>query len=480
MAITLPTLEEMTSLLVRDYKNRLPEDDVSRTTDNWKRLRTLALGITSLHRHLQQIDRDMMPDKAARDRLDRWGAIYGVPRLPATPARGTDALRVTGTPGAAIALGLTLTDSAGLRYATNEGTTVGPDGYSDVDVIGVDTGAATRLSTGATLTFTSPPAGINSAASLVADMNVDGQDAETDGKYRVRILEKIAQPEMGGNAQDFRSWARQYEGAFRVDEAYVWPLRNGLGSVHLAALKAGSGSGRLLSAAEIAELQAYIDELRPVGYEDFKVITVTADPQDVHLTIVPLEDAAYAPDWDDSVGLMVDDWVDSVRALRFDAPRPADMAVGDRLIYHRPGANNGAEYVIEAFDSTDGVILAAKPVQGVSELGSALTWPTIGNQIYSGGPLIAPARQKILDFMNAMGPARPDSAQANTDFSEGGSYWEGTLRRAKLASLASSVPGVNDTTVITPAANYAPANESPLASVGLVVPRQVLVRYVPA
>ena len=42
---------------------------------------------------------------------------------------------------------------------------------------------------------------------------------------------------MGGNTNDYRQWAKQLAG---IDEAYVWPLRGGLGSVHIAALHTGN------------------------------------------------------------------------------------------------------------------------------------------------------------------------------------------------------------------------------------------------
>lgn len=474
MAFTPPTLDETTDLLTRDYKNRFPGDELGKTSDNWKRLRVTALAVTSLHRHLQVIDRDCMPDTATGDRLDRWGTIYDIARKGATPAKKANALRCTGTLAAALTIGDALTSTSGLRFQVNETTTIPAALFVDLDIIGVDVGSATRLLAGEILTFTAPPAGIDASATLVLALDEDGEDRESDGSYRARILDKIAQPEMGGNAQDFRAWAKEVTG---IAEAYVWPLRGGLGSVHLAALKTGQGSSRLLTAPEVASLQTYIDAKRPVGYEDFLALTVLEDQEEIGLRIQVLDDAAFNFDWDDSLGWTVSAWTAGTRTLKLNAARPADMQVGDRITYVHigPPFNNGSEYVIEAFGAAaDEIVLALAPVQGASELVSIP--PTAGDAVYSGGPVVSKVRTAVLNFVNNMGPGRADTFLPNTDYSEGGSYWEGTLRKAKLEALAFLVKGVKDAVISVPAANYSPINVSPNASVYLITPGQFTVR----
>ena len=99
-----------------------------------------------------------------------------------------------------------------------------------------------------------------------------------------------------------------------IAEAYCYPLRQGLGSVDLAALHEGSGSARLLLAGEITDLQATIDALRPVDVT-FRVLTVEATDVDVEVTIVPNGDALYAFDWDDSTPLEASTWTAGTKTL---------------------------------------------------------------------------------------------------------------------------------------------------------------------
>lgn len=469
MPFTVPTLDEMTDQLVADFANRFPNANVSKFSDNWKRIRNLALATTSLHRHAKVVGDDSMPDRAGGTQLDRHGSIYGVTRKPATPAKKADALRITGTVASAITTGDQLSSSDGLLFKVNETTAIPVAGFIDVDVIGVDVGSATRKSEGEVLRFVATPAGLDQEAILQADLDEDGDDEESDGAYRVRILDTIAQPGMGGNSNDFRQWALEVTG---VATAYVWPLRGGLGSVHLAALKSGTGAARIPTVGEVAEVQAYIDARRPVGYEDFLVLTTVAEPNNVEMRIDPEDDASFAFDWDDTTPLVVSTWTGATRILKFTTPRPVDMAVGDRLIHKRliGTLNDGHEHTIEAFGAADEVVLKAD-----AEFATAP--PDVGTSVYSGGPLVAPVREAIVAHIDSLGPGRADSVVPGQDFSDGGSStWEGTLRTSKLHNVSQQQDGVLDTVLVTPAANVTPANIAPNPTVGFITARQTIVR----
>ncbi len=470
MPFSIPSLGQVISDLVADFQNRFPSANVSRLSGHWKRLAVFAGGIASLHRHQQVVARDVMPDTATGAQLDRHGAIYGAARRAATAAQRTDALRLTGTVASTFTLGDQLTTTDGLIFKLNESGSIPAAGFVDVSVIAVSTGVATRKSAGTTMTFLSPPAGITGTAVLQLDMNEGGVDQEADGLYRVRILDLIAQPGMGGNANDYRQWAKELAG---IEEAYVWPLRGGLGSVHLAALHAGSGpTDRSLTSGEITALQDYIDARRPVSVANFLVLSTLGIVIDVEVLVEPEDDAAYAFDWNDQTPLVVSTWTAATRTLKFTAARPADMAVGDRIVYKRLTAtkNSGEEHVIEGFGAAaDEVVLRA-----TTELTASP--PVATNSVYSGGPLVAPVYAAIAGHIDALGPARPDTASPTQDYSSGSSYWEGTLRVAKLSNLAQKQAGVLDTTVVTPAANATPYNEAPDSSVGYYYRRQVIIR----
>ena len=87
--------------------------------------------------------------------------------------------------------------------------------------------------------------------------------------------------------------------------------------------------------------------------------------------------------------------------------------------------------------------------------------PAAPEPIYPGGALSAPIRTKIYEYVDSLGPARGTAADPNQD-------WDDTLRPAKISAsivrriyedgTASGVPGVQDCTVVTPAANVVPTD----------------------
>lgn len=466
MAFTIPSFGAVIADLVADFQNRFPRANVSKLSGHWKRLAVIGGGIAALHRHIQVVARDALPDTAVRPMIDRHGGIYGATRNSATAASKSDALRLTGTAASAFTAGTQLTTTDGLVFQLNESGSIPVAGFIDVDVLAVSLGSATRKSAGTSMTFTAPPVGIDATAVLQLAMDEGGTDEEQDGPYRVRILDVISQPNEGGAANDFRQWAKEVAG---VAEAYVWPLRGGLGSVHVAALKIGTGTARTLSPSELAVVAAHIDDERPTAYEDFEMLTTAAEPNDVELLIEPQDD--YEFDWGDQVPLAVSSWTALTRVLKFTTPRPADMDIGDRLIYVRTAAtkNTGAEMVVEGFGAADEVVLRAHDDLTTSP-------PQAANAVYAGGPTVAPVRDAVVAHMDGLGPGRPDTVDTTKDYSFGSNYWDGTLRRSKLHSFAVRQAGVVDVDVITPAANVNPSNAAPALSVGYITPRQVLVR----
>jgi uncharacterized phage protein gp47/JayE len=467
VAYKIPSLGEIIDAMTRDFANRFPNANIARKSDNWLRVGNQAVTAALVHRHVRVIDRDLWPDTASGDELERHAAIRGLDRRPATPAKKANALRLTGTLASAFTLGDLLTHASGLRFQLNESGTIPAALFIDVDVIAVDVGAQTRLAAGETLTFSSPPGGINAKAVLQLALDEDGADEESDGELQTRVLDKIAEPGMGGNAEDFREWAKELAGIF---EAYAYPLRQGLGSVHVAALKNGTGAARILSGAENAALLAHLEVERPIGYEDCEVLTVAAEPQNIEVAVLELDGFEY--DWDDTVPLVVSSWTSGTRTLKFTTARPSDMQVGDRVVYKRVTAtvNSGKAHTIEGFGAADEVVL-----KDDAEL--ATSPPVATNSVYAGGALTEPVRLAIQAHVDSLGPGRVDSADPTKDFSAPNtSYWEGSLRPSRILGAAQSVEGTVDTDVIVPAAVVNPTNAAPALAVGLATAAQIIVR----
>lgn len=472
MAFDTPTLDDQHAFLIALYDNLMNDPDVSPGSFNWLFLKTLAAGVTDNHAHLDATETDLLPDSSTDDGiLDRWGAIRGVVRKTATPARKEAALRVFGAATTVVPDSEQLNHASGLRFMTASSGVVGAGGYVDVDIVAIDVGSATRLSAGEDLTFNATPAGLQETAELQLDMDEDGTDLEDAGSYRGRILSRFSAPPLGGTATDYVQWAISVTG---IATAYCYPLRQGYGSVDLAALHAGSGTVRVMSAPEVASLQAMIDQAavpmadgtksgRPVSVRAFRVLTVTTLALDVEVTIVPDGQAQNAFDWDDSTPPNVTGWNAGTRTATLDV-RPPSMAPGQRVSFKIAASPNtgGAERTIEALGGGTDIIL---------EVDTAGDSPVAGSTIcYSGGPLVQSTRQALISLFDSLGTANPDANRYGA--------WEGNYRLGAIARVVNAVAGVLDSVPITPAATVE-ADDPDYPDDGtiqLLIPGRVLVR----
>lgn len=462
MPFQIPSLDEIHGIILASYGNAIDDADLSKTSDNYKRTRAVALGATSLHAHVNTVWRDLLPDTCAPDLLPRWGKILKLPATTATAARKADALRVVGSAGSTVNLGDELVATDGTRYQANETASIlSGHTFVDIDILAIDVGSITRKPKGEVLTFTAAPPGIQVPAELQLDLDEGGEDAEDPEAYRVRILDRLAEQGMGGNREDYREWALQVAG---VATAYVYPLRQGLGTIDIAFLHGGSGSARCPSPTEVAIVQAYVDELRPVSVKDFRTLLVTPEPTKVELAVETI-DAAHDFDWDDTVPPTVGAFNPATRVLTFSS-RPGDLVLKDRIVYK--GANNdGSELVVEALGpGADDVT-----VKSLTENQSANP-PLPGDVLYSGGPLVTIVRTYVQALFDSFGPGR------GGDRTKVAGRWEDTLRQSALLG-AQKLAGVLDVTPIVPTVNVAGSNAPPLSSVGLLVALQILVRRAP-
>lgn len=457
MAFTIPTLDELHTLLVALLKALFPDLDVSRTSFPALFARVLAAAATDNHAHLVATLADLLPDTAEAEMLDRWGAIVGRTRKGATPARKANALRVVNSDvvDRNVTIGDLLTHASGLTFQINENAVVPTGSTLDVDVVAVDTGSATRLAAGEELTFVTPLTGIEEVAELQLDLDEDGDDAELDGAYRRRILARFATPPLGGAQNDYVQWSLEITG---IAAAYAYPNRAGLGTVDVAALHAGTGSARILTPSEVTELQTHLDEERPV-HATVRVLEVVAQDVSVDVRVLDTGEEAYAWDWIDETPLIVDTWVG--RTLTFQTDRPDSMAAGHRLVLAKAdGTGDGAPLVIESLSGTDAVVLEEAPAVAPVNL----------DTVYSGGALTTPVRDAVLAHINGLGTANPDA----TRYGE----WEGNLRTAALYRVVTLVAGVADASLIAPGANVE-ATDPPFpgdAAINLLVPARVIVR----
>lgn len=452
------TVDDIHELGIAVYSSLLPDKNVGRNSDNWARIRATAGLIADLHAHLDANERDRWADTAGEATIERIGKTYGVIRKGATPASGENAGKVKGTNGSSWTTNDVLLHTSGLRFRASVGGTLGAPGEALVGIVAIDTGPATRLTKGEVLTWEVTPSGLENEVELQVDLSTGGEDKEEIGAYRTRILNRLAQPAQGGNANDWEQWV--VESADYVASGYVWPNRNGRGSVDVAGLRAGSGSVRLLDASERTALLAYVNSKRPVTAQA-RVLEVITQAQNVEVIFEPKRiggavPTQFARDWSPEVQMTVSAWNAGTRQLTFGQARPASMAVGHRLVIF---ATSGVVLEIESLVSTNAVILK-------DALGQT---PASPNNVYPAGPLTDTARNAILALFDSLGPRLGSYGQGT---------WESTLLVTDLED-ASKPEGVRDATLVTPTVNVEPTAET-LANdpqVRLLIPGNVLARY---
>lgn len=491
MSFNVPTFEETRGFLLASFKRLFPDRAASPVHFFGKLVTWAAGAVTDLHAGVRSIERDVMPDTTEGALLDRWLYILAPGgrrvRKTATPARKADALRVTGTVGATVAVGDELIDPAtGLRYQITEDETIPLAGYVDVSLAAISTGSMTRLAAGTVLEFSSPPAGIVTAAELQLPLDEDGADGELDPAARARMLAALADPPRGGSPEDFVAWAEAIDG---IAAAYCYPNRAGLGSVDVVAFHAGAGDARLLTALEEADLLAALQERAPAQLSQasgaLRVLTATPEDLDVEIAV-----EADEWDWDDASPPAVTSWTGGTRTLDM-STRPASLVAGARLMVVPPSAGGtGEQLVVESLSGLTSVVLVAPPSNT----------PAAGDLVYAGGPLVEPIRAAVLAHLSGQivyagrgVPVPADTAAAagellrmnvlaeplgpeNLDRTYGA--WSGTARRTTLSKIATYADGAVDCDVVLPATDLDPTvypvpNDD---QIGIFAPRRCLIR----
>lgn len=468
MAWRLPSMSETREILLAVGKALFPEYNYGNLRSHLARRATfLAAATTQLHKHVDTLKRHLMPTTQPDEDLDDgWGFVKGVARKGATSARKAGAGRVRGANGTAVPLDEELVHQAsGLRFKIATASMVPVAEVVDVDIEAIDTGSQTRLLAGEVLEFISAPVGLQTQVVLVKNLDVDGFDQEQYGSYLGRILEAFSSRKSGGSQADYVAWAKELEG---ITYAYAYPNRAGIGTIDVAALKAGTGATRLLDLTERNELLAYLKTKAPAPIAaldgPLRVLQVAHEEfTEVEVEVTPNGDPAYAFDWQGGP-LIVQSWTAATRELQFAGDLPTSMQAGHRLVVKGVSTiQDGTEQTIEAISASDTVILA-------KELSVAPVGGGFPDLVYSGGPLVTPIRDALVAHMNGepiymgkggvpvplsavdsgvglellvdgLGPANPDGKYGT---------WLGTLMRTVLSQIAMHKRGVRTVSVVKP------------------------------
>jgi uncharacterized phage protein gp47/JayE len=236
-------------------------------------------------RYIDWLALQLLPDTAETEWLDRHGDIWLVNadgtvgrKLP-TYAIGS--VEITGNVGVVVPIGSTL-NTLGVegQFETLEQVNVGSSA-TPVRVRAIDPGSQGNLANGASLSFNPTINGVDREATVV--LLAGGTNIETDEELRFRVLQRIQQPPMGGDATDYEAWALRVPG---VTRAWSSPLEMGMGTCTVRfmmdELRADNNGGFPL-AEDVVVVEDYLDTVRPVAVKDIFVEAPVPYPINLHI-----------------------------------------------------------------------------------------------------------------------------------------------------------------------------------------------------
>jgi uncharacterized phage protein gp47/JayE len=280
MPFSRPTLDEIVRRNLADAASRLTGTvgTVLRRSVLGVIMRIVSGASHLLHGHIDWVSKQIIPDTAESEYLNRWANIWGVFRLGGEQSSGT--VTVSGAVGSVVTAGSILQRADGVQYAIDASVTIPMGGSITASVTALLAGSTADADNTVSLSFVSPLAGINTTATVIAISG--GADVESDDALRARLIARISNPPQGGSAQDYEQWALAVAG---VTRAWVSPVEMGPGTVTVRFVRDGDAS-IYPDAGEVAEVQAYIDERRPVT-ADVYVVAPNNAPLNLTIQIAP-------------------------------------------------------------------------------------------------------------------------------------------------------------------------------------------------
>lgn len=260
MPFKVPPFTQIRDQLLRDIAALNPDADTAPDSDYYVRASSIASCASGQYAHQAWIVRQIFPDTADTEFLERHAALRSIYRHQPTFADGH--ATISGQDNTVIPAGTEI--QGAVLYRTKAPVTI-TSGTAKVAVIAAEAGAAGNAEArGGKLL--SPPAGVQQDCELTA--MTGGTEQESDALLLQRLLDRLRRPPAGGNAHDYKMWALSVDG---VTDAYVFPLRRGLGTVDIVIL---SGN-QLPSSDTIERTQNYIDSVRPVTAKNVLVMQPT-------------------------------------------------------------------------------------------------------------------------------------------------------------------------------------------------------------
>lgn len=270
MAYARPTLTELIERVVADISSRVTGIDgaVLRKSLLGVIGRAEAGAVHMLYGYIDWVAKQVIPDTAEKEYLERWCAIWGIARK--TSSFSTSTVLLLGASGSIVPAGAVLQRQDGVQYSTLVDAAFSEPTLS-VPIVASTAGATSNASAGTAVFLLSPIAGVQGTASLQMDAT-GGEDVESDARLLARLLERIRKPPQGGSESDYVTWALEVPG---VTRAWVYPRQMGAGTVTVLFV-CDDSDDIIPSPPKVAEVQSRLDAARPVTAEVFCAAPIAA------------------------------------------------------------------------------------------------------------------------------------------------------------------------------------------------------------
>jgi len=413
----------------------------------------LTEAFLGIYQQIRDAETGAIPSsKTASARLDEFAVLFGLPDGSGTAGRYGRKVATIATGGGAtfVYLGagpFVYTLTAGQQFYAPDGVTLfqttanvtwaaAGNGTGGGSISSVTKGTAANLSIGTVLSLVSPPAGINNSITLTTATS-GAIDTESDSDLLARILDRLQNPPKGGAAADWKSWALGISG---VGTAYVYPLRNGTGTVDVVVTQSGSGQSRRVTDADVlTAVEDAIDLVRLVCVEGRRVHTAYMPNSTGHaIRIRATPTTGNAFDWDSSGGALT---VSSHTGTTFtpSGAMPADF---------QAAVTAGSKPRVQ-FAATGSVLPVQARISSYNAGTHVCTYdvaptvaPTNGDSVYAGGPIVDQVAADVLAMVDALGPSK------RSGYAYDSASWDDTIRVDELIRVAMSAVDSSGTRLV--------------------------------
>lgn len=280
MPFTTPTLQEQIDQAEAELAARLGVGPLPRRSVLRVIARVMAGLSNSAHGHLEHISRQVLPDTAEAEYLERHATLRGLSRKAATFAGGT--VKFSGTEGSTIPATARIQRADGAIYETQAALTLPASGEATVTVLAEFPGLAGNSAVGTEFTTQAAYPGVSSTVTATTALE-GGTDQETDSELRARVLTAWRERPQAGTEEDYVAWALEAAGITRA-----WAEGNTpqLGFVTVWIVADANTPTIAATASQIAEVEGIIAIRRPITARP-RVLVPSLVPLDLTLSISP-------------------------------------------------------------------------------------------------------------------------------------------------------------------------------------------------